>query len=180
MKDPQIQHPLKDSYNNSDQQNSTDEESESSEVREAIQTRYDTSRRMEKKREQLEEREREASKSRIGCKTFILLVILVIVLLCAYISVQKPPQVLEPLKTRINDSYGSEIPVYEGGQEIAFEGTKLVLNEDQLYSFINGISETKVRIDRVELEQDTIIIMKNLATEGSPLWFAVEITNVSN
>ncbi|MBD3363483.1 hypothetical protein GF362_07245 [Candidatus Dojkabacteria bacterium] len=124
------------------------------------------------------------TKKRIGCKKFSCLGCSTLIILITLIIYIKPPFILNPIKSYINADYSNEIPSYEIkkfniNDNISEESAQIIsfkLDENDLINLLD-CSGCRMKIDRVELHKEKIILFKNLANKGYPLWLALEISN---
>jgi hypothetical protein len=116
---------------------------------------------------------------RFPLKTWIkggLIAFFVIFFLILYFS---PKTIVEPLKYYLNGDFGNEHVAYEEVDE-EFDITSLFksdgtvrLTEADFLRLVN--MGNTIKFDRVESEQDKLILFVNLAKEGSPLWLGLTI-----
>ncbi len=107
----------------------------------------------------------------LGCIVFFLIFLLIL-----YFS---PKTILEPLKYYLNGDFGNNIPEYEeiedgvGFVDKNFFG-EIRLTESELLFLMN--KSPQIEFDRIESEEDKIILFVNLADDGNPLWLGFTIT----
>ncbi len=91
----------------------------------------------------------------------------------------KPNFVLDPIKEFLNNPYSIELEAH-GDTRFDVKDLKvenagvLTLTEDQLYNLVND-RFPYAGISRVELEGNKIILFKNIAQKGKPLWMVTEV-----
>lgn len=118
----------------------------------------------------------------MGCKSLFKIFSLLTTLIVSFIVfvvIFKPNFVLDPIKEFLNNPYPVVLELHADSrvdmqQLIAENSGSLVLTEDQFYNLVND-KFPHAGISRVELEEDRIILFKNIAQKGKPLWMIAEI-----
>lgn len=117
----------------------------------------------------------------MGCKRIVQTISLIISLLTLFIIyslVFKPDFVIDPIKQLLNQPYSNQLEKHTEERvdltKISFEKDKiLTLSEDQVFNIIND-TLPQAKVSRVELEENRIILFRNIANSGKPLWLIVE------
>lgn len=122
----------------------------------------------------------------MGCRKLLQLIVLIvsfIISMSVIAIIYKPPVLIDPIKQFLNYPYTFELPKHvDTDYKIPITDVKnsglIVLSEDQIFSLVNA-SLPDSRIERIELEENRVILIKNIASSGKPLWLVVELT-ISN
>ena len=123
----------------------------------------------------------------MGCRKLLQLIVLIvsfIISMSVIAIIYKPPVLIDPIKQFLNYPYTFELPKHsDADYKISMPDVKnpglIVLSEDQIFGLVNA-SLPNSRIERIELEENRIILIKNIASSGKPLWLVVELTISNN
>jgi hypothetical protein len=119
----------------------------------------------------------------MGCKKIFQLLSLFSILLiavAAYIGIYKPDFVLDPAKELLNNPYSFELEIHSDEridiEKLITENKtgELIITEDQVYNLIND-KFPKLQISRIEVEEGKLLIFRNIAEKGKPLWLVFEV-----
>lgn len=123
----------------------------------------------------------------MGCRKLLQLIVLIvsfIMSMSVIAIIYKPPVLVDPVKQFLNFPYTFELPKHvDTDYKIPMPDVKnsglIVLSEDQIFGLVNA-SLPNSRIERIELEENRVILIKNIASSGKPLWLIVELTITNN
>ncbi|MBP9758457.1 hypothetical protein KBD45_02080 [Candidatus Dojkabacteria bacterium] len=101
-----------------------------------------------------------------------------------YSIIFKPDFVFDPIKQLLNKPYPSLLEKHSDlkidlTQMNLGKDSSITLSEDQVFNIIND-TLPQAAISRVELEENRIVLFRNIADKGKPLWLIVEFTVEGN